>query len=249
MRSRRDDERGTTLIELLVASAIALTMLGSIAMTTAVIGGQATTLYHGAHAASNAEQLLDHAATQLGNAEQLGVCTQVPCAASSFPASPLLAASSSGLCFAAPLTPALGANTTPNSPPEAVCIVTGGTSVSGTSVNRLYLDVYPPSASSYAACTSFSDCFTTPPTTCMGALTRGSCSGSGITSYYLGVLTSTTPFSYYDSSGNPVTVSTTSASTQLDTIRAVQMDVTISAGYSTGHVPLSYTLDYTATLH
>lgn len=251
MRSRRDDERGTTLIELLVASAIALTMLGSIAMTTAVIGGQATTLYHGAHAASNAEQLLDHAATQLGNAEQLGVCTQSPCAASSFPASPLLAASSSGLCFAAPLTGAI-ANTTPDSAPEAVCIVTGGTSL-----NRLYLDVYPPTVTSYTGCTLLNTCFPAPLSACMGSLSQDSCKDgdtdssvdSDVTSYYLGVLTGKTPFSYYDSSGNSVTVSTTSASTQLDTIRAVQMDVTVSAGYSTGHVPRTYTLDYTATLH
>lgn len=247
MRRKRGEE-GTTLIELILASAISLIMLGSIVLTTTVIGGHASSLYHSAQAASNAEQLLDHAATQLSAAEQLGVCTQNPCTSPTtpFPQSPLLAASSSGMCFAAPVTEALAANTTPNSAPEALCIVTGGTSL-----NKLYLDVYPPSPSvtSYVLCVSLSECFVPSPSTCMGSLVQSSCSGSNISSYYLGVLISNTPFSYYSNFGQPITASGVFTSAQLQAIKAVQINVTVSAGYSTGHIARSYTLDYTAALH
>lgn len=248
MRRRCRGEEGTTLIELVVASAIALTILGSVMMTTAVIGGQATSIYHSGVAAGNAEQVLDHAATQLANAEQLGVCSTQnaagPCPATSFPPTPVLAASANGLCFAAPITPTQAANTTPNSAPQVVCIVTGGVTV-----NRLYLDIYPSSASSYAACISWS-CFTTSPQTCMGTLTQGSCSGSGVTSYYLGALSAAdkTPFTYYNASVSPIVASGPFGSTELSDIRAVQLDVEISAGYAAGRVAKSYTLDYTAAV-
>lgn len=240
-RRSRSSEDGTTMVELLIASAIALVMLGSVVMTTVVIGGQAQSITRTTNAARDAEQLLDHAATQLDNAEQLGVCAQQPCAATSFPSSRLLAASSSGLCFAAPITSSEAPNTTVGAAPEAQCIVTGSTSP-----DTLYIDLYPPSVTTYGDCTSVSSCFDPSPQTCMDDLTQSECAGTGVTTYYLGVLTTTTPFTYYDASGNAVTASGPMTSSQLSTVQAVQLDLTISAGYNTGHVAQSYTLDYVA---
>lgn len=244
MHNRRADEDGTTLIELLVASVIALMILGSVVMTTTVIGGQAQGLTHAANAASNAEQLLDHAATQVSNAEQLGICTQQPCAASNFPPSILLAASSSGLCFAAPITSSEAPDTTPNGPPEAECVVTGSTTP-----NTLYIDLYHASATTYSTCTSLSGCFDPSPQNCMDDLTQTGCASSGVVTHFLGVLTTTTPFTYYDASGNAVTASGPLSTSQLSTVHAVQLDVTVSAGYGTGHVLRTYSLDYIAALH
>lgn len=226
MRRFRGERGAGSLVELLVATGLAMILLAGVGLFAASAERTVTTDQVALGAEATAEHAIATAVTQLSSAAQLGICASTnpasytPLSSCLTPAGSgpvIVAASDSGFCYYA-----YAANTGGLFAPDLTCVAAYTT--------QMYVFTYSPSSGA-----TYTDC---PPTSCFGsdapapgslppAPTATSCTAS--CSAVLGATLAGAPhFVFTNGNGDTVSVSQNSSAQTLASIQSVSLRIVVS---------------------
>lgn len=254
MRRPRGEQGGGSLVELLVATALAMILLAGVGLFAASAERTVTTDQVELGAEASAEHAIATAVTRLSSAAQLGICASsnppsyVPLGQCLTPAGsgPVIVAASDsgatqGFCYYD-----YGVGQQALFAPNLTCVVAYNDTA--TPDWLMYVVTYsPPSGSTYTDC---------PPTSCFGSgapapgalppePTQTSCTAS--CSAVLGATLADAPsISFVDGSGSAVTLSQDTSAQTLASIRSVSLQIVVSRASFRGTG--TYTYQTTSTI-
>lgn len=250
MRRLRGEHGGGSLVELLVATALAMILLAGVGLFAASAERTVTTDQVRLGAEATAEHAIATAVTQLSSAAQLGICAStspasyMPLGECLTPAGsgPVIVAASDsgsdqGFCYYD-----YGAGQQGLFAPNLTCVVAYDDTTASDWL--MYVVTYtPPSGSTYTDC---------PPTTCFGSEspsatgvlppepTSTSCTAS--CSAVLGATLAAAPnISFVDGSGSAVTLSQDTSARTLASIRSVSLQIVVHRPSFGGQGTYTYT--------